>query len=231
MNEQTTYGVGDGRVTFADLLNFYQRTSETPILCGRSTAELGHLEHPPGRDAVVATGRGWVCGFCDFKWEIDQRFSERLHAAEALRQMRNFHGYRDDDYSRKTEITSETMLAIAKLSADYREEDQPEKSMEQAIVCLADVKSMGFDDPKRMALFDAVSALPRNQRDELEAIMWIGAGTKYEYDDALEHAQGFPDDQGAVSYIMGKPLSRYLPRGIALIGLESIQPGSAEDEF
>lgn len=76
-----------------------------------------------------------------------------------------------------------------------------------------------FDSPERRRLHDLVSNLPAEARQELIALVWVGAGTRLDFARAMLRARRMPAE-AHVGYILGRKLERHIPAGLAKLGLK-----------
>ncbi len=81
-----------------------------------------------------------------------------------------------------------------------------------------DEDTASLNNPKRNQLYELLSGLSAEQKQELSALTWLGRGDfseegEAEFDRALQHARGFNGTDTA-EYLIGKPLHTYLPLGL-----------------
>jgi hypothetical protein len=107
-------------------------------------------------------------------------------------------------------ITADRVREIARLAATFYNTRDPSK---------LDDSYNSRRSHALLALRDAVAALPREARNELYALMYLGRGDfGGELSAALRQAERL-DDEVVTSIIVGKALAlpTYLPRGLSLV--------------
>ncbi len=75
-----------------------------------------------------------------------------------------------------------------------------------------------FDSAERRRLGELVAALSPEARQELLALVWLGAGTRPDYASALARARRMPVGS-LTGYLLGRRLERHIPAGLAKLGL------------
>lgn len=129
--------------------------------------------------------------------------------------------------TRGASLCIETVREVIRLSqADQRSRQdsrrkhglgQPPGSLR--IMSVAELLQYPEDRTREFAaLWKLVRRLSHEQRCELEALTWLGRGDSSSWAELVKHAQSFGDSpDAATSYICGKPLHDYLPRGLSLV--------------
>lgn len=116
-------------------------------------------------------------------------------------------------------ISLKTVNRIVELSKECSEKDKSfskefhQKTFEEV---LEDIS-----EPLSKEMHKLIDSLPLNQKQELEALVWLGRGDFNSFESAYEQAK-LSRGEGTASYLGAKPLYKYIPLGITLLQSEGI---------